>query len=327
MAVTTKPLKKFGVVREVSAGSYLDPTTLVPVTSCDLKQSFDLIPDESLVGVCFPNAPLQGVRKCGGKIVMDVDALSSAAMLVAMTGTTASPYDLHATANNETLSITDLNEVKLNKRAGCSVSQWTITSQPNKALSASLDILGFVAESRATPTWPGTITINPGTLFLHHHLRSTGYARIGDQADALAAGDAVGLEEVVFGGNWNRKDDFDNTSQGSLQQLSGGGGRPSASLSFKISRHDSSLATQNDTVMGWRDAGTLLQMELYYYASATATLKVQIPNFRLSDADPTGDAISRIACKAGVGRNGIGASYVNSYMALNAPIRLTLVNS
>jgi hypothetical protein len=90
--------------------------------------------------------------------------------------------------------------------------------------------------------------------------------------------------------------------------------------SVKLARHEA------DTFLAWKDAHTSLQAELYIYSSATATVKIQIPNLKLK-VNLTDDDATQQDCSLEIGRNGLGSNYTNSNMAFTSPARITVVNS
>jgi len=62
------------------------------------------------------------------------------------------------------------------------------------------------------------------------------------------------------------------------------------------------------------------------YKSATQSILIEIPNF-IIDVDLSDDDLVKQDVTVKIGRNGVGAAYVNSFMAFNSPIRFTVVNS
>lgn len=321
MGTTRKVLRKVACIVESSAGSYLAPDTLLPMTSFTVQRTHDMIADESIIGQSFQDLPLQGTRKIGGELAGQFDVLSCIPILEAAFGANATKvFTLPTTANAKSLSICALDDVKTNKFAGCYIRRFTLSSKAEGALEWSADIVGYVPDVRDDTEFP-SVSVNPGTRLRHFDASGTGYMRIGDQADALASGDNMGLSSVELEINWNHEHQFDNTDQDSLIPLSGAGGRPSVSLKLGVARHSA------DTFLAWRDALTALQAEFYWYLSATASLKIEIPNFVLSAASVGGDDVPGIDVECMVARNGIGASYSNSNMTFNSPVRATVDNA
>lgn len=320
MGTSRKVLKKVAVIVESSAGSYLAPNTLIPWTSFTVAPSFDTIKDESNIGIAFEDLPLQGDKKIVGELAGPFDVLTCMPILEAAIGYVSSKvFTLPLAKNEKSLSIVAQDEVKTYKYAGCFIQNFKLVSKAGAALEYSAQVI-CMSETRDDTAWP-TISVNPGTKLRHVDASGTGYMRIGDQADALASGDNAGLSSVELEINWQTDGQHDNTGQGTLLPLSGAGGRPSCSLKAAYSRHDT------DAVLAWRDAFTALQAEFYWYLSATASLKLEVSNFKLPTAGVGNDDVPGVDIDATLARNGISTSYSNANMTFNSPVRITVDNA
>lgn len=322
MATTINILRKVGAKIEDTAGTYDAPNTLIPFTSFTEKQSFDMIKDESIVGVAFEDLPLQGVRHVMGSINGQVDKDSIDPIFEQAFGTAVGTvYTCPADKNENTLSFVGIDAVKTYKYAGNVLNNFELKSDSEGALIFSADVIGWKAETRDDTSFP-SISTNPSVdRFLFQHAGGTnGYARIGDQANALASGDNQNVSGLSFGINWNFAEQFFN-DQGTLQLLSNSGGRANASFSFKIARHDA------DTWHTAINSHTALQAAVYFYKSATATLLIEVPNFVISDLTSSEDDVNTLDVVCTVARNGTGTSYSNANMEFVSPIRATIVNS
>lgn len=318
MDVTKKILKKVAVIVESVYGTYVAPTYLLGFTAYSGKQGFGMIEDAGIVGTAFKGLPAQGLRKVDGSIEVQTDAITLPPLLEAGIGANAANvFTIPLTENSKSLSICALDAVKTNKEAGISLDNCKLASAAESDLKFSADISSPIAEVRDGTAFP-TVTYTPGTRFLHQHLGgANGYFRIGDQADALASGDNINVKSVELGWKWNF--DFDAVnSQQALQQQSGQG---EVSFKFQIPEHSA------DTYHAFRDARTKLQVEYLYYASATARLKIQIPNLIISDIAPSDDAKMRLDVTCMVGRNGLGSTYENGNMTFVNPLKITLTNA
>jgi len=318
MGTTQKHLRKIAAIIESAYGVYEAPDTLLPFVQASPKQSFAMIEDESIVGVATKDLPVQGVRKVDGNFETEADILACIPLLEAAFGAnTAKVFTLPADKNTKTLSICALDEVKTNKYAGVFVNNFMLKSSAEGDLRITADLLSAIAETRDDTAFP-TVSVNPGARLLHQHMSGSGYVRIGDHADALAAGDNyTNIKDIGFGINWNFALDYAN-SQTALTPLSG---RPDVTLEITLADHSA------DTFIAARDAGTKLQLEALYYYSATGSLLIQIPNFIIEDVVISGDDKAKLELKTVVGRNGISTSYENANMAFNSAIKTTLINS
>lgn len=318
MAVTKKVLRKVAAKLESSYGVYVAPDVLLPFTSATPKQGFSMIPDESIVGIAFKGLPAQGVRKLDGSIEMQADLNTLPVILEAAFGTNSTGvFTCPATSNNKSLSICGLDGVKTNKYTSCFLNNFAFKSEAEGGVMVSADVLSAIAETRDDTDFP-TINTTAGTRILHQHCASSGYFRIGDQSDALAAGDnRTDLKALNFGINWGFALDYAN-GQGALQPQSVAG---EATLSFTIAEHTS------DAFMAWRDARTVLQLSALYYLSATKTMLIEIPNFVITECVISGDDKAKQEVACAVARNGISTAYENANMTFNSPVRVTIVNS
>lgn len=319
MGTTIKILQKLAAKLESNYGVYTAPDVLLPFKSKGHDQTFGMIEDESIIGVAQRDLPIQGVRHFKGNLEGQLDKLTMDVLFEAAFGAnTTGAFTLPTDKNTKSLSLCALDQVKTNKYAGVVVNNFVLKSEAEKDLSVTMDLLSNVAETRDDTAFP-TINTNPGARFAHHMAGgSNGYIRVGDQVDALAAGDnSTIIKAIQWGINWNFKEDFVN-AVGSLQPLSG---LCEPSMEITLAQHDS------DTWKTWRDAGTGLQLEAYFYISAAGTLLVQVPNFLIEEiTDVDGDKPG-LTLKCRVGRNGLSTSYTNTFMAFNSAIKAVRVNA
>jgi hypothetical protein len=324
MASTIKVLRKVAARYETTPGTYLAPTVLQPFTSFTVDQGFDMIQDEGIVGIAVRDLPNQGSRMIEGSLVGEIDCGTIDPILHAAFGARSAPgtitYTLPVDKNQISLSIAGLDSQKCYKYAGCYLKNLVIASNAGEKVTYSSEVVGWKAEVReAVGNFP-SISTNPDVdkRLLHYNAGETnGYIRIGDHADALAAGDNMLLESFEVEIN-NQFDNHFANAQGTLQPLSAQAGRPEVMFRGKIARHDA------DTFPTWRDALTKLQADIMIYRSATDILQIQIPNFVLSEVSITEDDVAGIEFVAQVGRNGIGASYENGNMAFNSAVKAIL---
>lgn len=323
MSVTRKALMRMACVREGTPGTYTAPSVELPFTSQDVNQEWETIADNSIVGVAFKDIPAQGVRGVRGPLEVQADLDTMSVLLKAGFGyLDTGVYTMPADKNEEALSFVRLDGVKTNKYAGCFLNNFAFKSSAKEDAKISADVLGYRVETRDDTAFPAMST-TPGTRILHHHadsIRGSGYVRIGTQDDALAAGDNVFVKEINFGVNWQFDFDYYNGIE-SLIPLSGQAGTPETTFSMIVNRHET------DNYKTWVDARTALQAEILYYASATKTMLIRIPNFILTGAPISGDDVPSVELKTVVGRNGTGTSYDNANMEFVSPIQVTITNS
>lgn len=112
--------------------------------------------------------------------------------------------------------------------------------------------------------------------------------RLGNQVDALAAGDELGLEsfEISFDRN-SKVDDYESSSTAAdvkqpLEPLENG--FRGCGFKIKLPRTDSTVGALFD---GWKAADTALQGEFYFDGPSTYTKTIQFPNIRLTEGFDT----------------------------------------
>jgi hypothetical protein len=320
MATTRKVIRKAAVEIEGTAGTYQEPNTVLPFTTLNIGKKYEHIQDESNIGYAFRDLSLQSIYEVAGNVESQVDVLTVAPLLEAMFGAESSGnYTLPDEENTKTLSLFALDAVKSNKYDGIRLNNAMLKSEAKGPLSFTADLLGET-ETRDATAWP-TMSVVQGTRLQHRHADGTGYIRIGNQDDALGAGDNMGLASWELGVNWNFAAQYDNQAQETLTPLSGAAGRPGCSFNFVVARHTA------DTFLAWRDNHTALQAEIYVYASATAALKIQIPNFVVPVVNVPDEDVAPINVEAMVARNGYDTTYSNTNFSFLSPIKAILTNS
>lgn len=319
MGTTKKILRKVAVKLEAVYGTYLAPDILLPLLSGLPKQTWQNIEDESIVGVAFKDLSLQGTRAIEGshEIVADKNTLPFILEQATGSAVSSTTYTPATTSNAKSFALCMLDGVKTNKYSGLVMNNVRFTSEAENKVKVAFDLLSPKVETRDDTAFP-TIATYPSTEFLHQHLTGTGYFRIGDQADALAAGDNItNLKKFECSINWNHAIDPVNAQE----QLSSQSAMCDVTLSMQIAEHTA------DTWHAARDARTPLQLQAYWYASATAAFTIMIPNFIITDVAVSEDDKGRVDLTCAVGRNGLGTAYSNANMAFNTPIKFGLVNA
>lgn len=317
--ITRKVTRKFAVKKEGTKGTYEAPDILIAFESGLAKQTFTMLEDESITGTAFKNLPLQNVRAIEGSKSVVADVATLPFFLEQLCGAEgiAGVYKPDMQKNDFSFSLASLDGVKTNKYAGLCMNNFMLVSEAENKVKINFDIISPEAEVRDDTSFP-SISTAPTIELLHRHLDGTGYFRIGDQANALASGDNItDLKKIEFGNNWN----FALDAVNSIKQLPAVSGQADMTLSIQIAEHTT------DNYKTWLDARTPLQLEAYWYASAAATLKLQIPNIIITDVVISEDDKGRVDLTLAVGRNGYGTNYDNDNMEFIEPFALTLVNS
>ena len=321
MAVTTKVLRKMCAQLQSSSSYEGSAMYTLPLTSGIGAQEFDPIADESILGLGFQNPTYQGGRKTGlAGVQFNAGPNAISTIFEAALGVNSSEV-FTMEQHSKKLSICALDGVAANQYANQYVSRLRFSGAANGIFSIEIDTISPTAEVRAaTSSYPASPTV-PGTPFLFHEMGSTnGYFRVDSVDSALTSGDNRVVNDFWFEVNNKFEYDYSNNGIGSLTPLWGQGGLIEVTAGFTLSRHDS------DDLLVDRDADTFMQLEAQIYKSATKSLLIQIPAFKIK-GNPTDENISRVPIECIVARNGMGTNYYNTNMAFVSPLKITLVNS
>jgi hypothetical protein len=316
---TTKVFTKTAIQTQTSSAYEENALFTLPVTSYKFMQKRNVIEDESYHGVAFQDTPQKGVNDTAGSISCNVDIISLAAYLSGITGyvSSGSYYFNPSTPNVIKYSLARRDGVSYKQYANVYAKSLKISGSADNLLSAELDLIGVTAEVRTSlGSYPSTTDADEAFSF--HEMSGSGYFRVGDQSDALAAGDNLDIEDFEF----NITTGYDSQHYNSYSILTPQMGqiRPSVEGSFKISQHSV------DTFLTFRDNMTKLQLILNVYKTSTQQLIITVPNF-IVDTELTDDEIARQGVTMKIGRNGIGTSYVNANIANVSPIIFQIINS
>jgi len=319
MGITTKVIRKMAA--EIQPAGIYDSAAmyLMPYVGGKMGKSYDGIMDESISGEAFKDIPQQGPRRVmSDGLGFQIDPTSSEILLEALFGNnTAGVFTL---GNNATvLSIATYDGVNShNKYANVFFKKGIIKGAVGSNITLDAETIGETDEDRTSDAFP-TVTGYGEPFTFHEAGGTTGFVRVGNADDALAAGDNIEIEDFSFEMDNGFDHQHCNVGIGILTPLFGMA-PPSVGGSFTVARHDT------DQWLTWAEDHTPLQMSVYIYKSATASLLIEIPRFIIK-ADISDDDTTKVAVAMEIGRNGTGTSYANSNMEFTSPIRATLVNA
>jgi hypothetical protein len=290
---------------------------MVPHTSHTLKQKPVLVMDDGIVGLAFDPTPQLGYYEISGTITFNLDKVSIKPFLEAALGTVAgtNPYVYSNTAVNAKLfSIQTDDGVAVREYGDVYCTNLKISSSVGQNIVAEVTVFGIVQEDRTGNTWSGTVAMpNPPMVF--HEISTTGYCRIGDHADALAAGDNQTIQDFSFELVTGLAPQYDN-SRLSLAPVFGMV-KPEVTGTVTLSRH------AVNTFLDAQDNVTKQQLEIYAYRGATEYMIIRVPNF-IVETDITDDEIAKVTLGMKIGRNGYGTTYTNANMAFVSPLQITV---
>jgi len=320
MSDTTKILSQVGI--QIQAGSTFEDSSLttLPYTGNKFRQVRETIEDSSFYGVAFKDLPQKGVYMVNGGVTANCELNSLAVLLEAAIGNHSAGVSAFAegTANTKKLSLGRKDGVTYKQYANVYVKSLKLSSTPDNLFMVEPEFIGVTAEVRdSLANWPANVAL-ADEAFTFHEMSGSGYFRVADQADALAAGDHIQINDfsidIVTG--------FDEEHYNSYEILTPvfGQVRPEVNASFRISKHDA------DTFLSYRDNMTKLQASILIYKSATKQIQIDIPNF-IIDTELTDDDLVKQEVTLKIGRNGVGTTYANSNFSFTSPVRFTLTSS
>lgn len=249
---------------------------LVPFTKESLNAAYERIEDESLVGSGSRGASAQGPLRAGGDAEHNLDYNNFDNIFEAYCGANASRV---FTMTNDDLAkyvLIELEKVIQRHRyypakigglvISGSASGGKITVKPKfhtrlRAISAT-----------AFPV--GCTLAGAQDLVLFKHLNF----RIGDQVDALGAGDNMGISsfELTLERNMAAQDNDSMSPTYILDPIPGGW--RDAKLKLTFPRYNSVTAV----LATWKDAETALQARFAFAGPSSQTFVIEVPNLRIA---------------------------------------------
>lgn len=249
----------------------------VPYSSETLSRQFERSEDDSLVGsgAMVPSVQSNEVAQGDTSHILDYNNFNS--MLKAWFGAEAAGVF----TISETLG--EYRYIELDK----SVDRWRFG--PSKA--TKIVISGQAGDwVKGTWSWAVKTLARSATAFPaispaarnKVHFKNMSYFWIGDQADALGAGDkfAISAFELTLERNLVTDDYASGDSSGNETQILEpiGSGFRSASLKLTFPRY----STTTEAIIDWKDADTALQADFLFSLSGE-TFRVQIPNLVITE--------------------------------------------
>lgn len=238
-------------------------TDLLPFKSEGIEKTIEKIENMSLQGVGGKIKADQGLIRVGGDLPGHLDYANWGKVLEAALGSVAAGV----------YSIQDTNAKIIRLEFEKSISRWRLGSVKIEELrirgikdgeveiNTNLIVQDIARSATAFPAI--SISNHSRVLF------NDGTFRVGDNANALGSGDAIGLEEFeLILKRGFKEDDFTNEAQTVLVPVENG--FREASLRIKLPRYESDAWTD------WKDAATDLQGDLSF-TDGSNTFLIQLP--------------------------------------------------
>lgn len=249
---------------------------LVPFTKESLSAAFDRIEDESLVGSGSRPASDQGALKAQGEIEHELDYNNFDTIFEAFCGANAARVFTMTNDNLPKYPLAEFEKVIARHRYyAAKIGGLVISGQANGKVTLKTKWHPRQRVISGT-AFPGACTLaGARTRVLFKHLSNN--FRIGDQVDALGAGDVLGISSFELTLDRNLKAD-DNDSQNPTYVLEPiPGGWRAASLKLTLPRYNATTAV----LATWKDADTALQARFVFTGSGE-TFTIELPNLRIT---------------------------------------------
>jgi len=263
---------------------------LLPFENESISQNINMLTNEALEGTPARVAPDLGVISNLGQTKHMLDYYNFATILEYWLGTDTSGVYTISDSFAKILRIAFEKGVSRWNIPAAMINVGTITGEAGQILGLDLDWIGRPYARSATAFPDLSITNRSRVNFSKSVTNSR--IRIGDQVNALAAGDAVGWSKFSLSLDRKLKGDiitnqFDYTNKPRLDGLR------EAKLTFEIPVY--AVDTFND----FADIGTKLQADLYF-TDGTKTLLIEIPEILIENiGDPiagTGIIVQPVEC-------------------------------
>jgi hypothetical protein len=268
---------KLGIIKLASwAAGYSAPTALIPFLNETLSVAFDRIPDESLVGTASRGPSAQGGLAVAGETTHNLDYNNFDTLFECLMGTavgrtfTISDDDLPKWPSVEVDKVIQRHRFYAGK-----IVKATISCRAGGIAQVKFGWLIRKRDLSAT-AFPAISTPGPRNLVLFKHAITKIW--IGDQADALTSGDAIGFSsyEIAFDRQMVA-DDRDSNSPTEILEPIPGDWR-ACEIKLTIPRYNTATSVLAD----WKDNDTALQLQIQH-TGGSESFSAQLPNLRITD--------------------------------------------
>jgi hypothetical protein len=273
-----------GIKAETTLGTVVAVDKKVAYISDTLDQQYQHIQNQALLGTGAPKNSIQSTRQVGGSFQTYWTYALIDPLLKQFFGThtvNASGDDHYAMDENidgKGLTIAINKQVSVHEYAGFKLGEMTISGSPTDGVRLGFSGFGM-ARSLASATNTANVLAalaETSNEMQFHDLT----LRIGDLADALAAGDNVQVSGFSLTINRSLKQDQVNSNT-LLEALEDG--FRTGSLSITLPRHTT------DQFITWHTAHTVLQAELAFDNGTDPYKKIRLPQIQVVSAPiPTG---------------------------------------
>lgn len=278
MADALGTLSKMGLSNGLASWdtAYAAATSIIPFVNETLTSKFDLLENDSLQGYGARLPGDQGVEWLTGATEHQLNYNASDILIAAVMGLNTAGVitisDSIADFVYKYYAIEFEKQVKRYRFWACKANKFTISGEKDKYCRLVVDwyAKNFDMVDTAFPTLaqPTNVLVPFDDLVF----------RLADQANALSAGDVMGIEsfEIVLDRSY-KTDDYESSATTPRQPLEPiQGGWRVCELTIKLPRYAA------NTIAAWKDANTPLQADLIFTGPSTYTKKIEFPDLRIS---------------------------------------------
>ncbi len=254
--------------------AWAEEDTLIPFVSEDLTTEYDKIKSMSLTGSAAEKEFEQGHKMVQGNLNFNLDYDNSGLLFYAFGSLNGSVWEFEDDLD-EYFALTIDKVTARYQFASCMINTLTISGEAgaDTPIQCSAGVVAYDVTTSATAFASLSMTEDP-VIFPH-----LSYFRIGDQADALAAGDNIDIQSFEI--SIDNKLELDAKDTSGTPVLNPGTRTGFREVTFRITlpRYDATNVTNFTT---WKDAGTRLQAS-FYFVSGGESVTVNIPECKIAE--------------------------------------------
>jgi len=259
------------------ATAYAAVDTAIPFVDESITRNYARVQRSALLGYGGRESSDQGVQTTQGTVNFELDYNNFIPILKQAMGAEAGGViTITDTIDSLFLWLEFEKQVSRYRAGPAKATKFTISGDANSTdpvkLSVEYTCRDVVQSATAfpaiTPSTPDRVIFRHLTLF-----------RLGDQGDALAAGDQLPLQsfELSFDRAYKTDDYGSALTEPEMPLAPAENDFRSASLKLKFARYAA------DTIPAWKDADTALQCAFLFSGPSAQTFGIEVPNMRITE--------------------------------------------
>lgn len=269
---------KMGIKAVTTWGAaYAAVDTAIPFVNESITRNFNRVERSALLGYGGREASSQGVQTCQGTVNFELDYNNFIPILKqAMGAESGGVLTITESVDALYLWLEFEKQVSRYRCGAAKATKFTISGDAggSEPIKFSVDYICRDVAVSAT-AFPAITPATPDRVTYRH----LGLFRLGDQADALAGGDAMALQSFELSFERSLKgDDYATDATAPEMPLD-----PvendfrTSTLKLKFPRYAA------DTIPAWKDGDTALQCDFLFSGPSSQSFKIECPNMRILD--------------------------------------------